>query len=227
MSVFLEILRCIPCCDDEFHHGDYDETSQRDPFLQSASYDISVRSNSARSCNHLQRRSDPKIYYYEFYPNLPTSSKSTAKQPNNASFESKYNNKPLKRAGEVSQTLSSSSSAKQTPPSVNPSVSSSKPCSSFSFTTYSSKPLSSPPKASSSSTQSSSFSKTPSSSQKPSLSSTGAPPSSSNPCHLLNDIHHSLIPHHILLNHFLCHQKPLHLLQNHYHSLNPRLVLVE
>ncbi|KAJ0038718.1 hypothetical protein Pint_23219 [Pistacia integerrima] len=142
MSVFLEILRCILCCDDEFRHGDYDETSQRDPFLQSASYDNSVRSNSARSCNHLQGQSDPKIYY---------------------------------------QTLSSSSLAKQTPPSFNPSVSSSKPYSSFSSTTYSSKPLSSPPKASSSSTQSSSFSKPPSSSHKPSPSSTGAPPSSSNP----------------------------------------------
>ncbi|XP_031275529.1 probable RNA helicase SDE3 [Pistacia vera] len=105
MSVFLEILRCILCCDDEFHHGDYDETSQRDPFLQSASYDISVRSNSARSCNHLQGQSDPKIYY---------------------------------------QTLSSSSLAKQTPPSFNPSVSSSKPYSSFSnSTSHSSKPLSS------------------------------------------------------------------------------------
>ncbi|XP_031275538.1 uncharacterized protein PB18E9.04c-like [Pistacia vera] len=125
----------------------------------SASYDISATSNSARSCNHLQGQSDPKIYYQTL------SSSSSAKQtplsfnpsvssskPYSSFSSTTYSSKPLSSTPKASSSSAQSSSFSKPPSSSHkPSLfstgappSSSNPYSSFSnSTSHSSEPLSS------------------------------------------------------------------------------------
>ncbi|KAJ4710486.1 P-loop containing nucleoside triphosphate hydrolase [Melia azedarach] len=191
MSVCLEILRCLLCCQDEDYHVNDYEISWRDPLLQSSSH-----SNNNNNLPCLFDRITS--YFYECYPNSPASS-STTKKHSAVSQQSEYGNKSKNKTNEVSEKSPrpsspsfscnqvQSPSSLQSLPKLNPSSfpfpSSSKPYLSVSNSktcTYNRSP--SPPKAPQFLTQSASFSKSASASSKSFVPPAGPPPPSSSPC---------------------------------------------
>ncbi|ESR50863.1 hypothetical protein KPL70_012524 [Citrus sinensis] len=96
-----QILRYISSDQD---HGTESKTSKGDPSRGSASLNTSVR-NSSYENNDRQDQSDrTQIKYYDYYPNLPTSS-STTKRSGAVSIESEYVNKFMEGTDEASSRL--------------------------------------------------------------------------------------------------------------------------
>ncbi|KAH9771740.1 hypothetical protein KPL71_012803 [Citrus sinensis] len=96
-----KILRYISSDQD---HGTESKTSKGDPSHGSASLNTSVR-NSSYENNDRQDQSDrTQIKYYDYYPNLPTSS-STTKRNGAVSIESEYVNKFMEGTDEASSRL--------------------------------------------------------------------------------------------------------------------------
>ncbi|KAL9423335.1 hypothetical protein AB3S75_035429 [Citrus x aurantiifolia] len=96
-----KILRYISSDQD---HGTESKTSKGDPSHGSASLNTSVRNSSCENNNRQDQSDRTQIKYYDYYPNLPTSS-STTKRNGAVSIESEYVNKFMEGTDEASSRL--------------------------------------------------------------------------------------------------------------------------